>query len=145
MSQETIGKRLKHVRMSHGWTQGELGDKLGVGQSQISRWERDQGEMWPATRREISAILGISPEWLSTGNDPSAKKEEPDPNGILPLQALRKSIHALAHAAAAQQVVLDLDLALGVIRCLAQETLKNQQPPITEDAARILRKHLQTR
>lgn len=138
MPQETTGKRIKRVRMSRGWTQGELGAKLGVGQSQVSRWERDQGEMWPSTRCEICSVLGVSPEWLATGIEPSARKEEPDPNGIRPLQALRKSIHALAHAAAAQSVVPGLDLALEVIRRLAQLTLKTQQQPSTEDATQIL-------
>ncbi|WP_005036883.1 helix-turn-helix domain-containing protein [Holophaga foetida] len=138
MPQESIGKRIKRVRISHGWTQGELGAKLGVGQSQVSRWERDQGEMWPSTRCEISAILGVPLEWLNSGMEPSARQEDSGQSGIRPIQALRKAVHALAHAAAAKGASLDLDLAVAVVTDLAQQAIQSQQSPTTENAIQAL-------
>lgn len=38
---ETLGHRLARLRKQHGTTQVELADKLGIGQSNVSDYERD--------------------------------------------------------------------------------------------------------
>lgn len=42
-------KKILYVRYRHSWTQKELGDRIGVGQWQASRWER--GVEAPSRRR----------------------------------------------------------------------------------------------
>lgn len=38
---DTVGVKLKRIRLELGLTQGEMGDKLGVSNAQISRYEND--------------------------------------------------------------------------------------------------------
>lgn len=145
MPQETIGKRIKRVRMQRGLTQGELGTLMGVRQSQVSRWERDQGEMWPSTRRELAKALGVTQEWLAGSPEEDLQPEAPRQAPMGPLQALRKSIHALAHAAATQHQALDLEEALDLLQALARETLELQRAPTTQDALDVLHRRAQSR
>lgn len=139
---ETTGKRLRRIRMQRGLTQGELGAFLGVGQSQVSRWERDEGEMWPSTRRDLAEALGVTQGWLATGSDRDVETELPLPEPVSPLQALRKSLHALAHAAAIQKYPLELEEALGLVEVLARETLALQRAPTTQDALEVLKNRI---
>ena len=138
MSNESIGNRIKYLRMLNGWTQGEMGAKLGVGQSQISRWERDMGEMWPSTRKDICRTFGLTPEWLNAGKGPIFITHDKAPGKIPPLLALRKSLHALEHGAAARGAALDLDQALAALTRLATDVFHNQQLPTSTQAAQIL-------
>lgn len=39
LSNEQIGQKIKEARLSKGWTQSELGERLGVGASAINKWE----------------------------------------------------------------------------------------------------------
>lgn len=71
---DTIGARLRHVRLSHAWTQAELAAKSGVGVVTISRLENGRyGPPRPPTIRRLSQALGISPAWLMFGEDSSSK------------------------------------------------------------------------
>ncbi len=38
----SLGRAILQRRKENGWTQAELGEKLGVHQSHITRWESDQ-------------------------------------------------------------------------------------------------------
>ena len=40
--QMTIGKRIAMLRKNHGWTQEQLGEKVGVSAQAVSKWENDQ-------------------------------------------------------------------------------------------------------
>ncbi len=50
----TLGQRIQQIRMEHGLSQEEFGEKLGTTRQTVSRWELDQ------TYPEISKIVLIS-------------------------------------------------------------------------------------
>lgn len=41
---ETMGQRIKRLRESRQWTQGQLADQVGVTVSAVSQWELDSTE-----------------------------------------------------------------------------------------------------
>jgi len=44
---ENLGKRLSGIRISLGWSQGYLADRLGVNQATVSRWEHGKWKDMP--------------------------------------------------------------------------------------------------
>lgn len=67
MMTNTVGSRIKHARERAGLTQAELGERLGVDQTYVSRWERDEITPRGSTRLKIANALGVRTEWLRTG------------------------------------------------------------------------------
>ena len=62
---KTMGKRINQKREELGLTMEELGKKLGVNKSTISKWER--GEVENIKRSlifKMSTIFQCAPEWL---------------------------------------------------------------------------------
>ncbi len=41
---ETLGNSLKYLRLENNLTQKQLGDKIGICQSAICKWELNRGE-----------------------------------------------------------------------------------------------------
>lgn len=66
-----VSKRIKQTRKRLGYSQDVLGAKVGVSRVAVSQWER--GESSPSGRylNDLSAALGVSVDWLLTGNDSS--------------------------------------------------------------------------
>ena len=59
----TIGKRIKAARHAADVTQKALASAMGVPQSRVSGWERDQGRPPSYSQRgDLAAILGVAPE-----------------------------------------------------------------------------------
>jgi len=58
------GQAVREVRVARGWTQQELGDKIGKHQSEIARWERAT-DMMTSTLELLAAGLRISCEELT--------------------------------------------------------------------------------
>ena len=67
MDQEKIGKFICAIRKQQGMTQEQLGERLGVTNKTVSRWET--GKYMPDIDKlqELSAILGISINELLAG------------------------------------------------------------------------------
>jgi len=67
MDQEKIGKFICAMRKQQGMTQEQLGERLGVTNKTVSRWET--GKYMPDIDKlqELSAILGISINELLSG------------------------------------------------------------------------------
>lgn len=85
MDQVKIGKFIAHLRRQNGWTQEQLGEKLGVTNKTISRWE--MGKYMPDIDKlpELSALFGISINELLAGEqlaDPSGFRKKADENLI---------------------------------------------------------------
>ena len=85
MDQVKIGKFIAHLRRQNGWTQEQLGEKLGVTNKTISRWET--GKYMPDIDKlpELSALFGISINELRAGEqlaDPSGFRKKADENLI---------------------------------------------------------------
>jgi len=60
--QERIGRRIARAREAKHWSQRQLGDAIGVGETQISRYEN--GRIAPKRRRleAIANALGVPAE-----------------------------------------------------------------------------------
>jgi transcriptional regulator with XRE-family HTH domain len=63
---KVVGHRIREVR-GFDLTQEEFAQRLGISQSQLSKYER--GVAWPAAEVliKLRAVLGISIDWLLTG------------------------------------------------------------------------------
>lgn len=96
---DTLGKRIRKIRILKGWTQKELADKVNLSQSSIYQLENNRCHQ---TRKivALSKVLGVPPEELDTYERmPIINKEKserfvllqqvfPDWNEIIPKSAL---------------------------------------------------------
>ncbi|HFE31889.1 MAG TPA: XRE family transcriptional regulator [Gammaproteobacteria bacterium] len=62
-----FGKRLKEARKLSGKTQDDLAPNIGVTKNTLSRYEREDIEPTATVIALISVVLGISADWLLTG------------------------------------------------------------------------------
>lgn len=69
------GSFLKNLRVSLGFSQQDVGDKLGVSQSAVSAWERNNKLPSMQNLIDLSKIYGVSVEELSKGERIPVKKE----------------------------------------------------------------------
>lgn len=76
MTTEEFSKLIKDKRIKLNLTQKELGDKLGVSNKTISRWESSHGYPDIETIPQLARILELSYEELLDGNEYIAKKEK---------------------------------------------------------------------
>lgn len=60
---DTLGKRIRKIRIMKGWTQKELAEKVNLSQSGIYQLESDRCHQ---TRKivALSKVLGVSPDEL---------------------------------------------------------------------------------
>lgn len=60
----TLPDKLKRLRQSHGWSQGQLGQKLGINVQLVSKYER--GVVCPPTPMmvKISSTFNVSLDYL---------------------------------------------------------------------------------
>lgn len=60
-----LGKRIRHLRQQHGWSQEELGRRIGVGQKQVSAYER--GVNLPSTEilLKLSEVFDVTLDSLA--------------------------------------------------------------------------------
>lgn len=83
----SLGKAIAQSRKERGWTQAELGEKLGVHQSHVTRWESDRVKPREKTLASIAEALDVSPEeLLFSGQDVIASSlniEDPELVGLL--------------------------------------------------------------
>jgi len=56
-----IGRTLAALRVAHGWTQAELGERTGMDKSQISRYERDEEQPGPRNLQRLAEALHLDP------------------------------------------------------------------------------------
>ena len=84
MDQIRTGKLIASLRKEKGYTQEELGRRLGVSNKTVSRWEN--GNYMPdiETLRLLSKEFSVSMEELLDGERLSAKKPEKTPDPFTP-------------------------------------------------------------
>lgn len=61
--------RIKMLRQAKGWTQDELGEKLSVKRSAISKYETGKIPLTDDTIRKLSEIFGESADYILGAND----------------------------------------------------------------------------
>lgn len=55
----TVGERIREIRKSHGLTQKELGERLGLSYQSIAQWENDLRKPKSETILKIACALGV--------------------------------------------------------------------------------------
>ena len=59
-----IGKKIKNARKKMGYTQEELGEKIGVQKSAVAKWERDKGLPDVDNLKTLATLLNVSIDYL---------------------------------------------------------------------------------
>ncbi len=62
----SLGKRLRHERELHRWTQEQLAEHIGRSVPSINRWEHDRAEPQLDALKELTALFGKPPERWGT-------------------------------------------------------------------------------
>ncbi len=58
----TMGEYIKKLREEKGWSQDELGQKVGVNRAAVQKWEKGTVEnIKRSTIKKLSQVLGVSP------------------------------------------------------------------------------------
>ncbi|BCZ46973.1 hypothetical protein psyc5s11_30400 [Clostridium gelidum] len=68
--------RIKELRLSKGWTQDELGEKLCVKRSAISKYETSKIPLTDDTIRKLSEIFDKSTDYILGKNDLQSSNSE---------------------------------------------------------------------
>lgn len=63
----SIGERIKTVRLDNGLKQAEFAQRLGIGQTHVSKIEKDRENPSETLIRFISYMFGVNYEWLKEG------------------------------------------------------------------------------
>ena len=71
-----IGYNIKKARRDKGWTQKQLGDKCGMADSAIRRYEIGKGRPKYETLEKIANALGVSVDMLYYGEEPDREYED---------------------------------------------------------------------
>ncbi len=66
---EEIGERILRARRSRKQSQGWLAEQCEVVQSVVSEWERGRRLPKPDVLVKVAMILGVSYDWLISGNN----------------------------------------------------------------------------
>lgn len=68
MEENKIGKAISYLRKRAGYTQKDLGDRIGVSDKTVSKWERGQGLPEVAYLRKLSILLDTDTDSLLAGD-----------------------------------------------------------------------------
>lgn len=72
MVSRIVGKRIAIARDAKGWSQGELGKKVGTTQQQIGRYESGANDVKSSMLIKLSAALDVTVSWLLGIDDSEA-------------------------------------------------------------------------
>lgn len=64
-----IGQRIKTAREKIGWSQRELGEKVGKDRKTITNYETGVTDPPAGVLVAMSRAIGVSPRWLLTGEE----------------------------------------------------------------------------
>jgi transcriptional regulator with XRE-family HTH domain len=116
---ETIGARVRRVRMERGITQARLAHLLGVTRQQVNNLERGrQRTMHERSLGRYAKALGVSEHYLFTGIS-----EPPDLDGLPALEIYLRQTSRLSDENIAQvaRIVRSLEAEQQLARLLAKQ------------------------
>ena len=66
----TTGEKIKRLRIDRGWTQQELGDRIGVQKAAVNKYEIGSVvNLKQKTLRALSETFGVAGAWLMDDSD----------------------------------------------------------------------------
>lgn len=74
--EETVGERIRAMRLANKMTQEDFAAKLGVSRSAIAQWETDRAGQVRANMERIAKVLKTSVGYLASGEAGSLQGEE---------------------------------------------------------------------
>ena len=74
----TMGEYIKQLRTEHGWSQDELGKKVGVNRAAVNKWEQGTVEnIKRSTIKKLSELFHVSPcDLMRWDEDPAVNKDQ---------------------------------------------------------------------
>jgi len=57
---DNLGARIKALREQHGWTQAELGERVGMAKRTVGTWESGLSVIKPSLRQPLADALGVT-------------------------------------------------------------------------------------
>lgn len=73
----TLGEKIRALRKQAGWTQTELGQRLGVQKNAVSKWECGRVEDVPAGKiKALAALFGVPASQLIDDDGPRAATDD---------------------------------------------------------------------
>jgi transcriptional regulator with XRE-family HTH domain len=72
----SLGERIKRLRQERGWSQAQLGQKLGVHQKQVSGYERDIHVPSTDLLIRISEAFDVTLDYLVSGGQAGSPRVE---------------------------------------------------------------------
>lgn len=74
---ETLGARIKKIRLAHRLTASKFAERIGIAQSAITRIENDEANPRTETLLALYEKFQIDPFWLLTGESKNSEIENP--------------------------------------------------------------------
>jgi transcriptional regulator with XRE-family HTH domain len=74
-----IGRRLREVRLSHGWSQARMGEFLELKQNVLSQYEKGKRRVPSELLERIVIDLGVNSDYLLRGKLPVFRNTLTDP------------------------------------------------------------------
>ena len=107
-SVETVGERIKKLRLSRGLTQTELGKQIGVTQRVITYYEAAGGSPAPELLLKLAKTLSVSTDQLLGQTPQSDAKAQPGPSTLRLWRRLKKLEALPAHDQKSVLKMIDL-------------------------------------
>ncbi len=78
LENNTLGARIASARITKGYSEQQLAQRLGVQASSVEHWE--SGEREPRANRlnQLAGVLNVSLMWLMAGDDSPSTAEVPE-------------------------------------------------------------------
>lgn len=73
---ESVGQRIRALRLANNFTQAEFSHQLGVSRSAIAQWETDRIGQGRENLERIGKVLGTSMAYLVSGETGSLQGDE---------------------------------------------------------------------
>lgn len=83
MNNETVGSRIRELRLERGMTTTELARRIGISHPQVSRLENGRQNFRTQTLARIAAALGVKPDCFFVEEEAEGVAEPSAPYGLV--------------------------------------------------------------
>ena len=122
--------RLKELRTSAGLSQANVGDKLGVAQQTVGKWESGRTTPDPTTIVKLASLFGVTTDYLLGCTDiPNIyvdTKKNPLPKNQERAHQIASSIVANAQSVEGEPIPQDAEALVKFVRKIVGQVLAEQ-------------------